>query len=123
VRDRRTQRPAERFINADPGAWCTATAKHVGPEAYEDYWRAIHNPDTVRAMMEDYRAGLGIDREHDEADRAAGRRISCPVLFLWARGTTWKISTATRWPSGASGPRLAHRRQRPRREAAACSVC
>jgi haloacetate dehalogenase len=23
--------------------------------------------------MEDYRAGLGIDREHDEADRAAGR--------------------------------------------------
>src|SRR5581483_1646042 len=36
------------------------------------------------AMMEDYRAGLGIDRQHDEADRAAGRRIGCPLLFLWA---------------------------------------
>jgi haloacetate dehalogenase len=78
------QRPAERFINADPGAWYTATAEQMGQEAYEDYQRAIHNPDTVHAMMEDYRAGLGIDRENDEADRAAGRRISCPLLFLWA---------------------------------------
>jgi len=78
------QRPAERFINADPDAWYKATAEHMGPEAYEDYQRAIHNPDTVHAMMEDYRAGLGIDRETDDADRAAGRRISCPVLFLWA---------------------------------------
>jgi haloacetate dehalogenase len=79
-----TQRPAEQFINADPGAWYKATAKDMGEEAYEDYQRAIHNPDTVHAMMEDYRAGLGIDRELDDADRAAGRRITCPVLFLWA---------------------------------------
>jgi haloacetate dehalogenase len=79
-----TQRPAEQFINADPDAWYTATAKDMGEEAYEDYQRAIHDPDTVHAMMEDYRAGLGIDRELDDADRAAGRRITCPVLFLWA---------------------------------------
>jgi len=38
------QRPAERFINADPGAWYTATAEHMGQEAYEDYRRAIYNP-------------------------------------------------------------------------------
>jgi haloacetate dehalogenase len=79
-----TERPAERFISAEPDGWYTATAEHMGQEAYEDYQRAIHNPDTVHAMMEDYRAGLGIDREHDDADRAAGRRITCPVLFLWA---------------------------------------
>jgi haloacetate dehalogenase len=79
-----TERPAERFINADPDAWYTATAEHMGAEAYADYRRAIHDPDTVHAMMEDYRAGLGIDRQHDEADRAAGRRIACPMLFLWA---------------------------------------
>jgi haloacetate dehalogenase len=78
------QRPAERFINADPEAWYTATPKHMGQEAYEDYRRAIHDPETVHAMMEDYRAGLGVDREHDDADRAAGRRIGCPLLFLWA---------------------------------------
>ena len=80
-----TQKPAERLINADPDAWYTATPEHMGEEAFEDYRRAIHDPATVHAMAEDYRAGLGIDRDHDDADRKAGRRISCPVLFLWAR--------------------------------------
>lgn len=79
-----TQRPAERFINADPDNWYTATDEHMGAEAFADYRRAIHDPDTVHAMMEDYRAGLGIDRAHDDDDRRAGRKISCPVLFLWA---------------------------------------
>ena len=79
-----TAKPAERFINADPDAWYTATAEQMGAEAYADYRRAIYDPQTVHAMMEDYRAGLGIDRANDEADRSAGRRISCPVLLLWA---------------------------------------
>lgn len=35
-------------------------------------------------MVEDYRAGLGIDRAHDEEDRAAGRRVACPTLVLWS---------------------------------------
>lgn len=41
----------------------------MGAEAFADYRRAIHDPDTVHAMMEDYRAGLGIDRAHDDDDR------------------------------------------------------
>ena len=28
--------------------------------------------------------GLTVDREADDADRAAGRRISCPVLVEWS---------------------------------------
>jgi haloacetate dehalogenase len=56
----------------------------MGPEAFADYRRAIHDPGTVHAMMEDYRAGLGLDRAHDDDDRRAGRKIGCPVLFLWA---------------------------------------
>lgn len=32
----------------------------------------------------DYRAGLEVDRQHDDEDRANGRKISCPVLALWA---------------------------------------
>ena len=79
-----TERPAERVINADPDAWYSAPPDQLGAEAYQDYRRAIHDPATVHAMMEDYRAGLGSDRQHDEADRAAGRRIGCPLLFLWA---------------------------------------
>ena len=38
----------------------------------------------MHAMCEDYRAGLRIDREHDDADRGAGRRVACPTLVLWA---------------------------------------
>jgi haloacetate dehalogenase len=79
-----TERPAERVISADPDAWYAATAEHMGSEAFEDYQRAIHDPATVWAMVEDYRAGLGIDRRHDDDDRAAGRRIGCPLLVLWA---------------------------------------
>jgi haloacetate dehalogenase len=35
-------------------------------------------------MLEDYRAGLTVDRAHEEADRAAGRRVRCPTLVLWS---------------------------------------
>lgn len=35
-------------------------------------------------MVEDYRAGLGVDRRADEEDRAAGRQIICPMLVLWS---------------------------------------
>jgi haloacetate dehalogenase len=34
-------------------------------------------------MVEDYRVGLGVDRAADDADRAAGRTIRCPVLVGW----------------------------------------
>jgi haloacetate dehalogenase len=35
-------------------------------------------------MLEDYRAGLTIDRANEDADRAAGTRLACPVLVLWS---------------------------------------
>jgi haloacetate dehalogenase len=77
---------AERVINADPEAWYHSDRyrAQMGEQAWQDYLRAIHDPATVHAMCEDYRAGLGIDRGHDDADRAAGRQVSCPVLVLWA---------------------------------------
>ena len=79
-----TSTPAERVISADPDAWYRAGPEVMGEEAFADYRRAIHDPETVHAMCEDYRAGLGIDREHDEADRAAGRRVRCPTLIAWS---------------------------------------
>lgn len=50
----------------------------MGAEAFAEYRSAIHAPATVHAMLEDYRAGLGIDRRDEEADRTAGRRLTCP---------------------------------------------
>jgi haloacetate dehalogenase len=74
----------ERAILADPDLWYRNTPEAMGHQNYQDYRRAIHDPSTVHAMLEDYRAGLGPDRMADEADRAAGRRITCPTLVLWA---------------------------------------
>lgn len=79
-----TAKLAEPIINADPVAWYGYGPDVMGAEAYEDYLRAIRNPATVHAMCEDYRAGLGIGRAHDDADRHAGRRLACPLLMLWA---------------------------------------
>ena len=77
----------EQAINANPDAWYGAgpeQAERMGQENYEDYSTAIHNPDVVTAMIEDYRAGLSLDRAADDADRAAGRSLSCPTLVLWS---------------------------------------
>jgi haloacetate dehalogenase len=74
----------ERAILCDPDAWYRNDPEAMGIENYEDYHRAIHDAATVHAMVEDYRAGLGVDRAADEADLAAGRTVAAPVLFLWA---------------------------------------
>jgi haloacetate dehalogenase len=83
-----TAKPAERVICADPetwyGAWTTNSPDQLGPENHADFLAAIRDPATVHAMVEDYRAGLGIDRRADEDDGAAGRQITCPMLMLWS---------------------------------------
>jgi haloacetate dehalogenase len=79
-----TDKPAEQLISRDPDAWYRPDRAAMGEENFADYAAAIHDPETVHAMCEDYRAGLGMDRRHDEADRSAGRRVTCPMLFLWS---------------------------------------
>jgi haloacetate dehalogenase len=72
-------------ICADPEAWyCAAMAADMDEEARTDLRAALRNPAVVHGMCEDYRAGLTIDADHDRADRAAGRRVRCPVQVLWA---------------------------------------
>jgi haloacetate dehalogenase len=80
-----TDKPAERLICADPEGWYrTASPEAMGAAAHADLWAALRDPRVVHAMCEDYRAGLGIDREHDEADRAARRRVACHMMLLWS---------------------------------------
>lgn len=76
---------AERVINADPMAWYLPDPERMGRGNYDDMVSAITNPLTVRAMIEDYRAGLHIDASADLMDRSAGRRITCPVLVGWSK--------------------------------------
>ena len=80
-----TSKPAERVICADPDAWYrTPPPEAMGEENHADVWAALRDPAVVHGMCEDYRAGLRIDRAHEEADRAAGRQIACPTLLLAA---------------------------------------
>ena len=79
-----TAKPAERFIRADPEAWYQVNPEQMDAEAYTDLQAALHDPETIHAMCEDYRAGLGIDRQHDDEDRRNGRRITCPTMVIWA---------------------------------------
>jgi haloacetate dehalogenase len=52
------------------------------PEALAEYLRCCHDPATIHAMCEDYRAGATIDYQLDQADRGQ-KRIECPLLALW----------------------------------------
>jgi haloacetate dehalogenase len=85
----------ERLIGADPDAFFDHHVRALGlggaPDRYPadlmaTYRGLLDDPTTVEAICEDYRAGAGVDRVHDDADR--GRRwIECPLLALWsARG-------------------------------------
>lgn len=74
----------ERMIGENPdNFYFRGNRSLFHPEALEDYWRGIHQPGTIHAMCEDYRAGASIDFELDEADRGT-KKIACPVLALWS---------------------------------------
>jgi haloacetate dehalogenase len=50
------------------------------PEALAEYIRCC-TPENIHAVCEDYRAAVGIDLVHDEAD--LGTKLSMPMLVLW----------------------------------------
>lgn len=82
----------ETLISANPRAYFGATLNGWGrasdksifdKRATEHYLTAFDDPLRIHAACEDYRAGAYADFEHDEADRADGRKITAPVLALW----------------------------------------
>lgn len=74
----------ERVINADPEAWYRADPERMGAENHAEWRSSVRRPSVVRAMLEDYRAGLTVDAEAERADRLAGRRLRMPVQVLWS---------------------------------------
>ena len=81
------------------------------PEAMDDYLACFRNPETIRAICEDYRAGAGIDCVHDLADKTAGRRIHSSLLVLWgakARLEQWYDTLAVwrEWANDVQGQAL-----------------
>ncbi len=85
----------ERMIGADPAGyldWTLASwtaARSLAPfegPALESYRAQMADPARCAAMCADYRAGATTDRQIDEEDRAAGRRIGVPLHYIWAEG-------------------------------------
>jgi haloacetate dehalogenase len=78
----------ERMLQAVPDAVVDSFGSRdkviFNPEMRAAYIQTLGEPAHAHAMCEDYRAAATMDREHDEEDQAAGRRIKCPVLLLWS---------------------------------------
>ncbi|MGH8914810.1 MAG: alpha/beta fold hydrolase [Acidimicrobiia bacterium] len=101
----------EKLIGSDPDwfwRWHTTRGPDTGffdPEAIEDYLTCFRDPETIRGICDDYRAGATIDFEHDMADKEAGRKIQCPVLVLWgarSKPSTWydPLAVWREWSAG-----------------------
>jgi haloacetate dehalogenase len=82
----------ETLIGAAPDAFVDATLKSwtaarsldaFAPHALKSYRLNFTDPVRLKAMCDDYRAGAGIDVEHDLHSQETGQRITAPTLALW----------------------------------------
>ncbi len=114
----------EQLIGAAPAAYLdfvltgmAGSLDQLDPSALADYHAAIARPSVRRAMFDDYRAAAGIDLDHERADRAAGRRLACPVLHLWSadRPQAEPLAVWGRWAMDVSGTGIDHGHLQPER--------
>jgi len=80
----------ERLAGQDVGAYLghffekwTYNRHGLPPSAIDEYVRAFSGPGALRAGFDDYRATFPTDLDLDDADYAAGRRLTMPLLLLW----------------------------------------
>lgn len=105
---------AEDVISRDPDWWYRTEQKRsqMDSEAWDDFAAAVHDPATVHAMCEDYRAGLTVDRAHDDADAAAGRKVGAPTLVMWAAQDDMEelygdpVEVWRQWATSVTGVRI-----------------
>lgn len=71
-----------------------------------DYLACFREPAAIHASCEDYRAGWGVDREQDEADRGQ-KTIGAPVLLIWSEGfsvaRSEPLKTWSAWAGNVAG--------------------
>jgi haloacetate dehalogenase len=72
---------AEFFVRDILDTWVAAPGA-IPADAQDGYVRAF-TPEAIRGVCAEFRAAFHIDRPADADDRAAGRRIACPVLVHW----------------------------------------
>ena len=95
------------MISADPVAWYRPDPHQMGAENYAELVEVINDPDTVRAMLEDYRAAL--ERRPRGRPCRPARRAHHRLPDAWSlwsqqrrhRGALWRPASR----SGRRGPR------------------
>ena len=79
------------------------------PRALDHYRAFFNDPVRIHATCEDYRAGRTTDLAHDEADRTAGKKITCPMLAIWGGAggipaeTDGPLATWREWATDVHG--------------------
>ncbi|MET3445165.1 alpha/beta hydrolase [Ralstonia sp. 1138] len=96
----------EQLISAAPDAVIAHALSEwgTGPDTFskdvrQAYVDALRDPARVHAICEEYRAAATIDREHDAADMAAHKKVTCPLLAVWS-----KNGGIEKWYQDAGGP-------------------
>lgn len=100
----------EYFLRHTLSAWCD-TPGAFSDAAMDAYVAAFSDPETIHATCEDYRAGISIDCDIDQADLDAGRKIDSPMLALWGgKGKPHKrkgvMETWLRWATNVKGQEI-----------------
>ncbi|MCK7610711.1 alpha/beta fold hydrolase [Roseibium sediminicola] len=73
-----------RFLTHTLRSWTAAKSLSCFSEGAMTHNRAwFCDPDRISATCEDYRAGAGIDYDHDRQSLEDGQRIKRPLLALW----------------------------------------
>jgi haloacetate dehalogenase len=89
---------ADAVVDDALGGWGSDPASFP-PEVRGAYVEALRDPETIRAICEEYRAASTIDFAKEVQDREAGLLIQCPTLVLWSQG-----SGLDTWYMDAGGP-------------------
>lgn len=82
---------SQHMIGLDPDFWHDWIMRHWAKdmsafpdEIISEYRRCFRRKEVIAATCADYLAGATIDVEHDQHDRASGKKITCPLLALWS---------------------------------------
>jgi haloacetate dehalogenase len=102
----------ERLLGPDPVAFLdhvlTGMAgglDRLDPLALASYRAAFSRREVREAVYRDYRAALSVDLDDERAARTEGRRLACPVLYLWEAESppADPLAVWRRWADTVSG--------------------
>ncbi|MDP9138820.1 MAG: alpha/beta hydrolase [Pseudomonadota bacterium] len=97
------------FLDYTLASWTKAgNLSAFDADALAEYRLHFATPEHIHAACNDYRAGWTYDLEADNASRAAGQRIACPLFVVWGEAgipaeTSAMLDSWKEWASRADG--------------------